>query len=272
MATPSRRRSWLDRLLGRAAGKPHVPAGIRIYAVGDIHGRDDLLGDLLDTITAHAGDSEQKNSLIFLGDYVDRGLYSKAVIDRLLGLDLADWDIVFLRGNHDQAVLDFLNDPNSYRAWRGFGAAETLLSYGVTPSKFDNTDAFVEARNAFAAALPAAHHAFFEGLKYFHVCGDYVFVHAGLRPGIPLERQSTDDIMWIRDEFLMSEWDFGRVVVHGHTPTPQPVRSFNRIGVDTGAYATGRLTAAMLEDERCLFLTACAPGVSALQSDKEVAV
>lgn len=262
MVTSPPARTWLHRLLGRTPHRPTVPEGIRVYAVGDIHGRDDLLAELLDSIRDHAGERGGQNCLIFLGDYVDRGLESKAVIERLLDLDFAGWDIVWLRGNHDQTVLDFLDDPAVYRAWRSFGAAETLVSYGVMPPKFDNDEAYTQARDAFVANCPERHLEFLRSLKYSHILGDYMFVHAGVRPGVPLAQQSPEDMMWIRDDFLMSQRAFGKVVVHGHSPTELPVRRFNRIGVDTGAYATGRLTAAVLEGETCDFLsTPGAPGI-----------
>lgn len=233
-----------------------VPAGMRVYAVGDIHGRDDVLQQLLASIRAHASKRHGRNCLIFVGDYVDRGLQSKAVIERLLTLNLPGWEIIHLRGNHDQAVLDFLDDAAVYRMWRGFGAAETLLSYGVSPPKFDDDGDFQRAREEFIARLPQAHLEFLQSLLPFYVVGDYVFVHAGVRPGVSLEQQSPEDLMWIRDDFLMSDHNFGKVVVHGHSPSDQPVRKFNRIGIDTGAYATGRLTAAILEGDGCEFLTA----------------
>lgn len=249
-----------------------LPAGQRVYAVGDVHGRDDLLGELLKTIRADASVTRRQNCLVFLGDYVDRGAQSKAVIARLLDLDFEGWDVVFLRGNHDQVVLDFLEDPMVYRVWRSFGAAATLLSYGVMPPKFDDPGAMAQTRDAFVAACPPRHVEFLRNLKYFYECGDYIFVHAGLRPGLALERQSPDDMMWIRDEFLLSDRDFGKVVVHGHTPTAEPVRRFNRIGVDTGAYATSRLTAAVLEGADCTFLSTTGVNGSEVVAVKETAL
>jgi len=252
----SERRGWFDRLVGRRGDAPKIPDGQRVYAVGDIHGRDDLLASLLSTIRAHAAMDSGQNCLVFLGDYVDRGPASRAVLERLAGLDLKGWECVFLRGNHDQAVLDFLDDPGVYRVWRGFGAAETLLSYGVRPPRFDDETAFARTRDEFVEACPPRHIEFLRNLRYFYQCGDYVFVHAGLRPGVALDRQSPEDMMWIRDDFLASDRDHGSVVVHGHTPAPAPVRRFNRIGIDTGAYATGLLTAVILEGAQCAFLTA----------------
>lgn len=239
--------------------KEHAPPcltqGVRLYAVGDIHGRRDLLELLLARIQTDAAAVKKRNIIVFLGDYVDRGPDSKDVIARFLTLDLPGWEIVFLRGNHDQAVLDFLNDANFYRAWRSFGAAETLLSYGVTPPRFDKEEAFAEVRAEFAGKLPPPHLKFFDGLKYSYVAGDYMFVHAGVRPGIALDRQLPEDLMWIREEFLMSDQRLKKMIVHGHTPADRPVQRPNRIGVDTGAYATGRLTAVVLDGHTRAFLS-----------------
>lgn len=252
MSGPS---NWLKRIVGRESRKPATTQGRRLFAVGDIHGRRDLLQRMLKKITAHKVESGFSNAIVFLGDYIDRGPDSKGVIDLLLALDLPGWQKVFLRGNHDQAILDFLRDPLFYRAWRGFGAPETLLSYGVIPPRFDSEDAFVKARNELSVALPQAHLHFLERLDYSFTDGDYHFVHAGVRPGIALERQVAEDMLWIRDDFLLSTRDFGKVVVHGHTPTEKPVKRFNRIGLDTGAHATGCLTAAVFEGESCDFLS-----------------
>ncbi len=246
--------SWLRRLFGGQSPKPRVPDGKRVYAIGDVHGRRDLLEELVDRLQAHAAQADAaQNVLILLGDYVDRGKDSKGVIDDLLDLDLPGWQTVFLRGNHDQAILDFLNDAQLYRAWRSYGAAETLLSYGVTPPRFENDAVIAKARDEFAQKLPPRHLEFISNLKYLHIEGDYLFVHAGVRPGIPFEQQAVEDMLGIRDDFLQSQRSFGKVVVHGHTPSENPVRRANRIGIDTGAYATGRLTAAILEGDNCTF-------------------
>jgi serine/threonine protein phosphatase 1 len=250
------RQGWFSRFLNKERSLPKVPQGTRVYAVGDIHGRMDLLKELLAQIRTHAGSENRQNSLVFLGDYVDRGPQSKEVIDHLLQLAWPGWDIVYLRGNHEQSVLDFLEDANIYRIWRDYGAAETLLSYGVKPPRFDDDEAFAEARNDFATKCPPEHLKFLSELRYFHVAGDYMFVHAGVRPGIALDRQSPQDLMWIREEFLLTDRRLDKVIVHGHTPSERPVRRANRIGVDTGAYATGRLTTVVLDGENCSFLVA----------------
>ena len=247
---------WLQRILGREAHKPVAPEGLCIYAIGDIHGRLDLAVQLIRQIASHSRTLPEHKCMVFLGDYIDRGPDSRQVIDLLLDLKttFAGWEIIYLRGNHDQAILDFLADPQFYRAWRGFGAQETLLSYGVVPPRFDDVAAFETAAAQLREVLPASHLAFFEGLQYSAVKGDYMFVHAGIRPGQPLDGQAPEDLLWIRDEFLFSNRAFGKVIVHGHTPTERPVQRHNRIGIDTGAHATDRLTAAVLRHDTCEFL------------------
>ena len=241
--------NWLR---GKRAA-PSVPPDCRVYAVGDIHGRSDLLDRMVRLIRRDAAACSEKPILVFLGDYVDRGKDSKGVIVQLIDLQ-REFAAQLLRGNHDQVLLDFLRDPNTYRMWRDFGAVETLLSYGVRPPLSDEDGDLKDARDRFARALPAKHRAFLEALTFSWEIGDYFFSHAGVRPGTAFEEQRPADLMWIREEFLNSTVDFGKVVIHGHTPTETPVKKLNRIGVDTGAYATGRLTAAVLTGADCRFL------------------
>lgn len=248
------RKGLLGRLLGQKAKPPSVPESLCVFAIGDIHGRVDLLDRLLERLWS-AGADDMRHMLIFLGDYVDRGPASRQVIDRLLSLRRPGWDVIALRGNHDQMILNFLEQPEVYRAWREFGGAETLLSYGVRPPAFDREGELLRIHEEFRRALPDAHLRFLQSLPYWHVVGDYLFVHAGLRPGIALEDQAPEDLMWIRDDFLQSERTFPNVVVHGHTPSPRPVVAPGRICVDTGAYATGCLTAVRLEGDECIFLS-----------------
>ncbi len=231
-----------------------LPEGVRVYAVGDIHGCASQLDRLMDAIRADRAGWPGKAHLVFVGDYVDRGPDSKGVVERMLAPP-PGFEVCYLRGNHDQTLLDFLADPSVFRVWRDFGGRETLMSYGVAAPRFEDADAFEEARARFRDALPKDHLAFFENLPHFARIGGYFFTHAGVRPGIALERQNTEDLMWIRDDFLMSPEDFGLVVVHGHTPSPAPIRRRNRIGIDTGCYATGQLSAAVLEANECRFLS-----------------
>ncbi len=250
---------WLGKMFGRKTRLPRVGDGRRVFAVGDIHGRNDLLEDLLDQIRDYAAANPgRQNVLVFLGDYIDRGPDSKAVVDRLISLGrngMAGWQTVFLRGNHEQSLLNFLEDPMVYQQWRDFGGPATLLSYGVRPPRFDDEDAFFAARDELLARCPASHIEFYNSLVYMHEECDFVFVHAGIRPGVALNRQTERDMLWIRDEFLMSDMLSDKIVVHGHTPAEMPVQKPNRLGLDTCAHATGRLTAVILEEDRGMFLS-----------------
>jgi len=230
-----------------------LPAPDRIYAIGDIHGRSDLLERLLGMIRRDANRQSGSVSLVFIGDYVDRGRDSRGVIEMLVELD-REMSAYFLRGNHDQALLDFLAHPATYPAWRDFGADETLISYGVRPPSSDDLQSLHKTREQLARAIPAAHLRFLNDLRFYVETDRFYFAHAGIRPGVPFHAQSPRDLMWIRDEFLDSSDNFGKTVVHGHSPKSTPVRKRNRIGVDTNAYMSGHLTAAVLERGRCRFL------------------
>jgi serine/threonine protein phosphatase 1 len=250
VAKPPKKRFW--NFITREK-QPSVPAGRRVYAIGDIHGHSETLRRLVGKILAEAQAWKGKTDIVFVGDYVDRGPDSRGVVELLLGLP-ETVSPHFIRGNHEQALLDFLNDPTDYLMWQRFGADETLLSYGVPPPDVSKLSELREARNRFAAALPVRHRQFFANLVPSITIGDYHFVHAGVRPGVPLARQTDHDLMWIREEFLLSEEKHGKIIVHGHTPYPEPVQRPNRIGVDTGVYITGRLTALCLEGDRRRFL------------------
>ncbi len=249
----AKRPIWLSRLLGEKRPPPRIPDGQCVYAVGDIHGRLDLLEKLLVRIWSDA--PAEGNTLIFVGDYVDRGPASKEVVECLINLRRPGWDIVKLRGNHEQILLEYLSNPDAYQAGRSFGGAETLLSYGVRPPVFSDTKELQRAHAEFTANLPRSHLAFLTGLSCAHTVGDYLFVHAGVRPGIALERQSPEDMLWIREDFLLSDERLEKVIVHGHSPSERPVLRASRIGIDTGAYATNCLTAAKLTGESCMFLS-----------------
>jgi serine/threonine protein phosphatase 1 len=238
----------------KSTRRAKTPDGVRIYAVGDIHGcaaaLDALHARIADDAASHAGDTQ----IVYLGDYIDRGPDSRGIVERMLHAVPKGLSARYIKGNHDAALLAFLEDAQIYRMWRGFGAPQTLLSYGVRPPLFDSFDAFETARRSLAAALPADHLQFFRSLKLKFVSGGYAFVHAGIRPGLDLESQSEADLLRIRDAFLSCTAAFDKVVVHGHTPVPGPVRLHNRIAVDTGVYATGILTCAVLEGESCRFI------------------
>jgi serine/threonine protein phosphatase 1 len=239
--------------LGRKAPAA-VPDNTRVYAVGDIHGCLDQLVALHERIAQDAEGYAGNKHIIYLGDFIDRGRSSKGVIDAVRTQIPANCTPHYIKGNHDQALLDFLADPETYRVWKGFGAGDTLLSYGVRPPLFDSLAPIEAARDALIAAMPPEHLDFFRGLELKVEIGGYVFVHAGIRPGVPLSRQLEEDLLWIREEFLSSQTSHEKVVVHGHTPLTSPVRTSNRISIDTGAYATGILTAAVLEGTTCRFL------------------
>jgi len=239
----------------RIEGEPaRVPDGIRIYAIGDVHGRADLLDQVLTRIDADlAAFPAPRATQVFLGDYIDRGPDSRAVLERLIGRSRTH-DTVCLKGNHETYLLEFLKNPSILDEWQSYGAFETLMSYGVAPSR--NADPAAQARLAAAlhCALPGSHRQFLETLRRCFVCGDFLFVHAGVRPGIPLTQQRDEDLLWIREEFLRFEGGFGKIIVHGHTPVLEPDIRPNRINIDTGAYATGRLTCLMIEGDEMLFL------------------
>lgn len=245
-----------------------APEGRCLYAIGDIHGRRDLLDQLLVQITEDADKLPEgiRPQIIFLGDYIDRGLTSRDVIELLSSGELDRFDPVYLMGNHEEALLRFLQEESFGSQWVRYGGAETLYSYGLAPPnqrKSLNSHEEMQAARAawtrvwteFRARLPEAHLNFFQSLKTYHMAGDYLFVHAGLRPGVDLEAQSVRDMLWIRDEFLEDTAPFDQVIVHGHTPMDTVHHDTRRIGLDTGAFLTGRLTAARLIGTDVAFLS-----------------
>lgn len=232
-----------------------------VYAVGDVHGRYDLLVPLLAAINDDmaAASPGRRALLLFLGDYVDRGPQSAEVLTTLVWLSRhADFDVTFLRGNHEDMMLAFLSRPQKAASWLRVGGAQTLQAYGVeVTDERPSPDACVRLRDDLMDRLPASHLAFLRLLESHAICGNYVFVHAGLRAGVPMEEQSEQDLLWIRDDFLNSTEPFERVVVHGHSWTSDaPVMAAHRIGVDTGAYKTGTLTAVRLGGGAIEFLQA----------------
>jgi serine/threonine protein phosphatase 1 len=228
--------------------RPSVPPGLRIYVVGDIHGRLDLLDELLSRIDADIVARPTSRSVhVFLGDYIDRGTSSRETIGRLIELGKAR-DCVYLKGNHELIALKCLSDRNLFDQWMRLGGVETLMSYGVSPGQAASGKTIVELQAAFHNALPQAHLRFFRDLRPSFSCGDFFFAHAGVRPGVDLSRQIEADLLWIRDDFLSSDADFGKIIVHGHTPAREVEVGSNRINIDTGAFATGRLTCLVIED------------------------
>lgn len=247
-----------------------VPTGRRVYAVGDVHGRADLLVRLLQDLHADIarGGFEGRPILVMLGDYVDRGFQSKDVIDVLMGELMSPFETYFLKGNHEAAMLQFMTDPSIGPRWAEFGGVETLVSYGVRPPRTRTSqDEWAAASEALNKAMPSEHLQFLTNLDLSVRIGDYLFVHAGVRPGVPLDQQTERDLLWIRDEFLADGRALGAVIVHGHTPTRTPHKDSRRIGVDTGAYLSGRLTAARFEHDGVEFIST-GPRVDAAPADR----
>jgi calcineurin-like phosphoesterase family protein len=251
----------LRRLFGgRTKVRPGtVPAGQAVYAVGDVHGRLDLLEDLLSRIAEDARHhpADHARQLVFLGDYVDRGSESRGVVERLLDDPMPGFSKIYLMGNHEEAMLAFLEGASDGLDWLSFGGLETLLSYGVPLRSLPRSEGSARAlRQALAEAVPQSHIDFFKSCTLHHSVGDYLFVHAGVRPGIALERQNPADLMWIRDDFLRSKIPLpGRIVVHGHTICDLPQNREHRINIDTGAFVSGRLTCLVLRGAERQFLS-----------------
>jgi serine/threonine protein phosphatase 1 len=241
-------RWFLKRPAPKPIATPSTSAGSRIYAIGDIHGSSAPLRSLHELILAHANaGAPLRKTLVYLGDFVDRGTDSRAVLDLLTAAPLAGFDHVFLKGNHEHELLRFLAEGDNPR-WLKYGGTETIYSYGAKPPDSpDDSDALLKARVELASKIPPDHLRFLTSLKSYHVDGDYLFVHAGVKPGVPLEKQSEADLLGIRDEFLNSPAAFEKIVIHGHSVSYQVEFRDNRIGIDTGAFASGHLTCLVLE-------------------------
>lgn len=241
----------------RPAQRPaEIPPGLRVYAIGDVHGRADLLALLHDKIVGDAcGAAQLDHRIVYLGDYVDRGPSSREVLDMLITAPPAGFTATHLMGNHEALLLQFLDDAGCGPEWLAIGGLATLFSYGVGMIGDASMERkLLAAQHEFRQRLPRAHREFLAGLPRHTSIGDYFFAHAGVRPGIPLERQSDTDLIWIRGEFLESTSFHGKIVVHGHSYKTEPELLPNRIGIDTGAYATGRLTCLVLERQSVRFL------------------
>jgi serine/threonine protein phosphatase 1 len=230
--------------LGSTLGRqfPPTPNGLTIYAIGDIHGRADLLADLYRRIDDDKAASRPRHvAEIYLGDYIDRGSDAATVVDRLIRRADEVYS-VFLRGNHEQLLLDFIAGAQCLGAWKAVGAIPTLLSYGVSQHLLTGTPSQEEVRLALSEKLPREHYNFLSFTGAYCEIDRYLFVHAGIRPSVALEHQAREDILGIREEFLKFDGDFGWIVIHGHTPVTVPDFKANRINIDTGAYATHCLT------------------------------
>lgn len=241
---------------------PTVPHGTVAWAVGDIHGRLDLLVPLVEHMIADAAANPTEYTvIIFLGDYIDRGPASRGVIRYLASLPRnlgIEWR--FLKGNHEEAMLNFLDDSTTGPTWCEYGGDATLASYGLRlPQMKHKPEAWAHLSADLDHKVTAAERTFLEELELSVAVGDYFFAHAGARPGIALDDQSARDLMWIRNSFLDSEVEFEKVVVHGHTPTVEVYFDQRRIGIDTKAYQSGRLSALRLSGAS-LVISQCVEG------------
>ncbi len=227
---------------------PYVPPGRRVYCIGDIHGRLDLLEELHGIILKDCAGFDGTKAVVYLGDYIDRGAQSKQVLDLLIEQPIADFELVHLLGNHEHAMLDFLRNPAGIgTAWLGFGGQVTCLSYGIDPGRIMMNTDLEQLCEELSEKLPQSHLDFLNSMPLTHVEGSYYFVHAGIRPGESIEDQETGDLLWIREEFTHSRRRHEYIIVHGHTISMEVESLPNRIGIDTGAYQTGMLTALVLE-------------------------
>ena len=253
MFGPWRNREAKPTAVGASVGEALV------YAIGDVHGRLDLMTKMLEAIRAdaHASNYFARPHVIFLGDYIDRGPESRGVIQHLVELWASgEFQLECLFGNHEERMLDFLGDERYGPAWMRCGGEAALLSYGVRPPPLAEAEAkaWTRTRDELDDVLPPSHLRFLFSLRDMAQIGDYAFVHAGVRPGVPLDDQDPKEMRWIRRPFLDHEEPFEKVIVHGHTPVEKPKIGGNRINVDTGAFLSGRLTAVRLFRDRASFL------------------
>lgn len=229
-----------------------VPDDTVVWAVGDVHGQDDLFDAMASAIEGDAAEAQaRRRVVILLGDYVDRGLGSHRVIDRIFELRQAlaaqGVELVLLKGNHEDLLLRFIDNFSTGPAWMAVGGSETLLSYGIQPPAINDLEGWEAASNLLLTSMSLEHLLFYEELLLHYQVGDYHFVHAGVRHGVPLDAQAPEDMLWIRDSFLKDTRAFDKMIVHGHTPGPEVFSDHRRICLDTGSYATGVLTAIRLE-------------------------
>jgi serine/threonine protein phosphatase 1 len=242
-------KAWLNAK-NASPVSPSVPEGQILYAIGDLHGMTTLtqciLVKVLNDAKRFSGDRAR---VIFLGDYVDKGDNAKTTLDLLIEAEHnTDVDWTFIKGNHEDALLTFLNDPEFGPQWLSYGGGPTLHAYGLTPPTDRNDpDAWHRLAEQLSHEMPSEHHRFLSRLVTSFEAGSYFFVHAGIRPGRSLKDQEDGDLMWIRRQFLDDKSKLPAIIVHGHSPDLKPYRDSRRIGIDTGAYATGCLTAVRLK-------------------------
>src|SRR3954466_7013884 len=231
-----------------------VPPGLRVYVVGDVHGRADALRDVFSRIDADKPLWAVRRTVqIFLGDYVDRGPASREVLDLLITRSHSE-ELLLLKGNHEAMFLEFFDNPSLLGHWRQFGGLQTLISYGLKPSLNPTPDEQKELARELAGRISPAQRQSLGAMPLSFSIGDFFFVHAGVRPGIPFKQQKEEDLLWIREDFLLHERDYEKIVVHGHTPVPEADVRSNRINLDVGAYATGRLGCLVVDGETLAFI------------------
>ena len=235
---------------------PCLPDNHRLYCIGDIHGRLDLLRTVHQKIADDVIGFDGHKTIVYLGDYIDRGMESKETLEFLLTDHFPDFKKVFLLGNHEQVLLQFVlnNDTSIANTWFQFGGLSTLISYGVGIRGIPTLKEIPRIHADLIEKLPATHLTFLQNLTLSYELGDYFFVHAGVKPKVKLNDQQAEDLLWIREEFLNSSLFHGKMIIHGHTVTAEPVCLPNRMGIDTGAYGTGRLTCAVFEETHFKFL------------------
>ena len=225
-----------------------IPGGIRVYAIGDIHGRSGLLQNMLKTIEQDASAHSDKRIIqVFLGDYIDRGMQSREVIELLLAPAPEEWERIYLRGNHEETLLQFLKEPEILRMWANYGGYTTLASYWVDIPQTMSLEKLFIMRDMFRKNLPATHKEFLKNLRLTYSIGDYLFVHAGLHPGLALHEQGAEHLLWIRDLFLRHDDYFDHYVVHGHSPVRAPDIRHNRANLDISAAEKDSLCCLVLE-------------------------
>lgn len=245
-----------------------LPKDIRIYAIGDMHGCDALAMRMIDLIRLDISQSggDRECIVIGLGDYIDRGDASAALLDHLAELStLSDFRFIAIKGNHEDLFISFLENPDEDLGWLEMGGIETLWSFGVRYSAGARRPRLRELRDALVTRLPVRVPAFLQSLRTHVEFGDFFFSHAGARPGVALANQKAHDLMWHR--FIGHDPDpyFGKLLVHGHTPVNAPVFRTNRVNIDTGAYATGRLTCLILQDQERRIIEVASDGSSRIQ-------
>ena len=238
--------------LAKPVAKPRLPDGVRIYAISDIHGCAHLLDQMLRVIDADVAHSRPRHAIeVFMGDYIDRGPDSRSTLDLLIERSQRG-NAVFLKGNHEAFLDEVFRDPSRIGAWLQVGGLQTLMSYGLSPSINPDDEEQRALLKELSEVMPSRHRDFLSRLRLNFSCGDFFFVHAGVRPGILLSEQREEDLLWIREDFLHSRKYFSKYIVHGHTPVRSAEILANRANIDTGAYATGNLTLLSIQGTRLL--------------------